>query len=252
MKNQEFNFDPKESGEPCLVKLQLFEGPLDLLLHLIKKNEVDIYDIPVAKITEQYLEYLDFMKELNLHVVGEYLVIAAELGLIKSRMLLPKSVVEEEEGEDPRAELVRRLVEYQRYKEAADDLWTTDILGRDVHKREINEADRMVNEEVEMLPVDLWALIEAFRDFYERRSEAWKNDISYTVEHISVEDKMAELIYKLKSRENMSFQDVINDCETKLEYVVCFLALLELIRSDSVQVYQEGPYGMIQLSYTGE
>ncbi|MCA9687739.1 MAG: segregation/condensation protein A, partial [Myxococcales bacterium] len=107
-----------QTREPCLVRVQLFEGPLDLLLHLIKKNEVDIYDIPIAVITEQYIEYLEFMKDIDLQVVGEYLVIAAELSLIKSRMLLPKPVIEEDET-DPRAELVKRLIEYQKYKDAA-------------------------------------------------------------------------------------------------------------------------------------
>ncbi|MGB2693364.1 MAG: segregation/condensation protein A, partial [Thermodesulfobacteriota bacterium] len=117
-----------QNPEPCLVKVQLFEGPLDLLLHLIKKNDLDIYDIPIAKITEQYIEYLEFMKVLNLQFAGEYLVIAAELSLIKSKMLLPKPVIEEEE-EDPRAELVRRLIEYQVYKDAAADLVGRDVLG---------------------------------------------------------------------------------------------------------------------------
>ena len=161
-----------QNTEPCLVKVQLFEGPLDLLLHLIKKNDLDIYDIPIAKITEQYIEYLEFMKVLNLQFAGEYLVIAAELSLIKSKMLLPKPVIEEEE-EDPRAELIRRLIEYQVYKDAATDLVGRDVLGRDVFKREYIDNSYEQDEEVELIPVDLWSLIEAFRDFYQRRSYLW-------------------------------------------------------------------------------
>jgi len=167
MTDLNINQDEIQNPEPCLVKVQLFEGPLDLLLHLIKKNEVDIYDIPIAKITEQYIEYLEFMKVLNLQYAGEYLVIAAELSLIKSKMLLPKPVIEEEE-ENPRDELVRRLIEYQVYKDASIDLLGKDILGRDVFKREYIETSLEYDEEVELVPVDLWALIEAFREFYQR------------------------------------------------------------------------------------
>ena len=188
-----------ENPEPCLVKVQLFEGPLDLLLHLIKKNEVDIYDIPIARITEQYIEYLEFMKVLNLQFAGEYLVIAAELSLIKSKMLLPKPVVEEEEGEDPRAELVRRLLEYQVYKDAGTDLIGRDILGRDVFKRDNIDLVEY-DEEVELIPVDLWSLIEAFREFYKRRSYLWAEEIAFEAETISIEDKIEQVIYRLQSK----------------------------------------------------
>jgi segregation and condensation protein A len=240
-----------QNPEPCLVKVQLFEGPLDLLLHLIKKNEVDIYDIPIAKITEQYIEYLEFMKVLNLQFAGEYLVIAAELSLIKSKMLLPKPVIEEEE-EDPRAELVRRLIEYQVYKDAAGDLVARDVLGRDVFKREYVDNSFDQPEEVELIPVDLWSLIEAFRDFYKRRSYLWAEEISYEAESMSIEDKIEQVIVRLKSRPQIKFDELFDECSSRFDLVLTFLALLELARSENVEVVQDSPESSILITYSGE
>jgi segregation and condensation protein A len=240
-----------QNPEPCLVKVQLFEGPLDLLLHLIKKNEVDIYDIPIAKITEQYIEYLEFMKVLNLQFAGEYLVIAAELSLIKSKMLLPKPVIEEEE-EDPRAELVRRLIEYQVYKDAATDLSGRDVLGRDVFKRDYIDTFFEQEEEVELIPVDLWSLIEAFREFYKRRSYLWAEEISFESESISIDDKIEHVIMRLQEKPHLRFDELFDDCSSKFDLVITFLALLELARMDNVDVVQESPDSSILISYSGE
>jgi len=240
-----------QNPEPCLVKVQLFEGPLDLLLHLIKKNEVDIYDIPIAKITEQYIEYLEFMKVLNLQFAGEYLVIAAELSLIKSKMLLPKPVIEEEE-EDPRAELVRRLIEYQVYKDAAGDLVARDVLGRDVFKREYVDNSFDQTEEVELIPVDMWSLIEAFRDFYKRRSYLWAEEISYEAESMSIDDKIGQVILRLKSKPQMKFDELFDECSSRFDLVLTFLALLELARSENVEVVQDSPESSILITYSGE
>lgn len=237
--------------EPCLIKVELFEGPLDLLLHLIKKNEVDIYDIPIAAITEQYIEYLEFMKDLDLQVVGEYLVIAAELSLIKSRMLLPKPVIEEDD-EDPRAELVRRLIEYQKYKDAAGDLVERSILGRDVFKRDFETVEYKSEEEVELVPVDLWALIETFREFYNRRSYLWTEDIVYKVESVTLEEKIQEVLAKLKSRISLSFREFLDDCSSKFDLILTFLAILELARSEGVRITQESHGGDIFISHAGE
>ena len=245
------NQEQLENPEPCLVKVQLFEGPLDLLLHLIKKNEVDIYDIPIAAITEQYIEYLEFMKVLNLQFAGEYLVIAAELSLIKSKMLLPKPVIEEEE-EDPRAELVRRLIEYQVYKDAATDLTSRDVLGRDVFKRDYIDNSFEQSEEVELIPVDMWSLIEAFREFYKRRSYLWAEEVSFEVETISIEDKIEQVIQRLETSPQMKFEDLFDDCSTKFDVVITFLALLELSRTDNIEVVQESPDSTILITYSGE
>ena len=226
------------SHEPCLIKTGLFEGPLDLLLHLIKKNEVDIYDIPIAVITEQYIEYLELMKELDLQVV-------------KSKMLLPKPVIEEDEI-DPRAELVRRLIEYQRYRDAANELIGREILGRDVFKRDFDMTRYETEEEIELVPVDLWSLIETFRDFYRKRSHLWAEQIVYEVESITVEEKITEVLVKLKDRLLINFEDFLEECKTKIELVVTFLAILELARMDNVGVVQELPGTPILISYLGE
>lgn len=241
-----------ETPEPCLVKVQLFEGPLDLLLHLIKKNEVDIYDIPIAKITEQYIEYLELMKVLNLQFAGEYLVIAAELSLVKSKMLLPKPVIMEEEEEDPRAELVRRLIEYQIYKDAATDLMGKDVLGRDVFKREYIETSLEHNEEVELVHVDLWALIEAFREFYNRRSYLWAEDISFKAESVTIDEKIELVLELLKTKHQLKFEELFDECSSILDLVITFLALLELARTENVEVVQDSPDSSILIAYSGE
>lgn len=243
--------DSMQVKEPCLIKLQLFEGPLDLLLHLIKKNEVDIYDIPIAVITDQYIEYLELMKDMNLEVVGEYLVIAAELSLIKSRMLLPKPVVEEDE-EDPRAELVRRLIEYQKYKDAARDLIGREILGRDVFKRDFDGSEIEIEEEVELVPVDLWSLIETFKEFYQRRSYLWAEEIVFEIEGVTIEEKIDQVLEKLKENSTLKFEELFDECSSKFDMVITFLALLELARMKNILVAQENPHSSILISYSGE
>jgi len=233
-----------------LIKLQAFEGPLDLLLYLIKKNEVNIYDIPIAVITEQYLMYLEVMRELNLEIVGDYLMIAAELGLIKSKMLLPKPEIEEEE-EDPRAELVRRLLEYQRYKEAAGTLLAFDILERDVFTRIIQDEDDTdgINQPVK---TDLWSLIEAFRAIWNRKDFSSISNISLELELITLEHKTAELIIKLKTYKNMLFEELFSENPTRFEIVITFLAVLELIKSGLLIAYQDFSYSPIQILYVGD
>ncbi|MGH7799286.1 MAG: segregation and condensation protein A [Thermodesulfobacteriota bacterium] len=238
------------STEPCLIKLQAFEGPLDLLLYLIKKNEVNIYDIPIAVITEQYLVYLEVMRELNLEIVGDYLMIAAELGLIKSKMLLPKPEVEEEE-EDPRAELIRRLLEYRRYKEAAGTLLAFDILERDVFTRIIQDEDDSdeINQPVR---TDLWSLIEAFRAIWNRRDFSSISNISLELELVTLEQKTAEMITKLKTHKNVLFEELFSENPPRFEIVITFLAVLELIKSGLLIAYQDFPYSPIQILYVGD
>ncbi len=239
-----------QKSEPCLIKVQLFEGPLDFLLHLIKKNEIDINDIPVAAITEQYIDYLELMKEMNLEIAGGYLVIAADLSLIKSKMLLPKPIIEENEI-DPRSDLVKRLIQYQIYKDAASDLVNRHILGRDVFKREADESDPLM-EEVEIGRVDLWGLIEAFRDFYKRRSYVWAEGIVYEAEHIKIEDKMQEVLEELGRRQILSLKEFLMECSSKLDLVITFLSLLELIRMQTIHIVQQLPDSSILVRYLGE
>ncbi len=241
------------SSEPYLVRLEVFEGPLDLLLYLIKKNEVDIYDIPVAMITEQYLEYLEMMKELNLEVVGDYLVIAAELGRIKSNMLLPKPEPENEEDDlDPRAELVRRLVEYQRYKDAALKLLDFQILERDVFTNAYQDDDDQADNANPMIKADLWALMDAIRDIYKRRNYSWPDSIKFEIDNVTIEEKIEEVVSRIKSEGNILFEQFFDGVSSNFELVLTFLSVLELVRMRVIGVFQDTPYSSIRLVYLGE
>ncbi|MBW1822985.1 MAG: segregation/condensation protein A [Deltaproteobacteria bacterium] len=231
------------------VMLDIFEGPLDLLLYLIKKNEVDIYAIPIAVITDQYLEYLDLMKALNLDVVGEFLVMAATLTAIKSRMLLPPSEDEEEgdEGIDPRAELMEHLLEYQRYKEAAHQLKDRELLEKDIFTRlQPEEQSLQVDKDTAVIEVNLFDLVDALRKVIERKDLAG-DFMEVTVEKISVKDKMVAILEKLKENQQITFQSLFDEVTTKYEIIVAFLSILELMRLRAVKVFQVHPYGEIRV-----
>ena len=226
------------------VNLDIFEGPLDLLLYLIKKNEVDIYDIPIAVITEQYLQYLDLMKVLNLDIVGEFLVMSATLIKIKSKMLLPPSEDddEEEEGIDPRAELMEHLLEYQRYKEAALRLKNRELLEKDLFVRgQGEEQTTEVDEENRVIDVSLFDLVDALKKVIERKDLS-DDLMEVTVEKISVKDKMVEVLQKLKETQHIIFQSLFDDLSTRYEIIVTFLAILELMKLRAVKVFQVHPY----------
>jgi segregation and condensation protein A len=230
------------------IRLPEFEGPLDLLLYLIRKNEVDIHDIPIAPITRQYMEYLDLMKELNLDVAGEFMVMAATLIHIKSKMLVPVNPTEaegEEEAEDPRDELVRRLLEFQRYKEAAGLLH---------QKREIRAATWIRPDTAlpafdeageEMLEAGLYDLIGAFKELLERR----KTLLAHEVEHEgkSVEERMEELLALLREGQSLEFLELFASEGSKAGMILTFLALLELIRLKRIKVYQRRLFGPIRV-----
>jgi len=227
------------------VKLEIFEGPLDLLLHLIKKNEVSITDIPIATITEQYLATIELMQSLNLDVAGEFLVMAATLIHIKSRMLLPpgEEEDEEEEGGDPREELARRLLEYQRFKEAAEELEKRDVLKRDVFVRPAE-----VPEEVEpggFEGVSLFDLISALRHVLERFPKERIHEV--TLERITVREKMNFLLDDLHRRGKIIFQSLFETAASRLEVVVTFLAMLELVKIRAIRILQEEKEGPIAI-----
>ena len=239
-----------DSPETCLVKVQAFEGPLDLLLHLIKKHEINIYDIPISLITEQYLEYLEMMKELNLEIVGDYLIIAAELGHIKSKMLLPEPPDDEIEEDDPRADLVRRLIEYQRYQEAAEQFSKLEALDRDVFTRSYQDnADDRTNQ---LLKVDLWSLIDSFREVFKRRNLNISEGIQFDVETVTLDERILEVTSILISKKEMRFEDLFRHNASRLELIITFLAILELIKTHTISAYQEFPFGPINLAYMGE
>jgi len=228
-------------------RLEGFEGPLDLLLHLIQKNELDIFNIPIALITGQYLEYLQLMKVLNLDIAGEYLLMASTLLHIKSRMLLPKSSEgEEETEEDPRAELMRRLLEYQKYKEAALELEKRPLLDRDVFIR-LMPAGAEEEPEEEKVEVNLLDLIEAFRKMLERVKPEGVHEV--VLELISVEDKIEEILALLE-RENRSvaFHRLFPEQVSRRVVVITLLAILELVKMKRIRIFQMTPFETIRVS----
>jgi segregation and condensation protein A len=223
------------------VKLSVFEGPLDLLLHLIRMNEVEITDIPIARIADQYLEYLDLMRELNIDVASDYLVMAATLAWIKSRMLLPPDdSEEEEEGGDPRAELVARLLEYQRFKEVAAELGERTRLGRDVFAAQGTEPERPDESERE-IEVGLLQLLEAFRRVLAvSRHSGAAHELE--TEPISVRDCMVACMQTLAGRDFVEFEELFRDAEGQVPsrsvVVGTFLAILELARLAALRIFQ--------------
>lgn len=223
------------------VKLDAFEGPLDLLLHLIKKEELDIYDIPIARVTRQYLEYIEIMRMLDLDVAGEFLVMASDLMRIKSRMLLPKPEEEEEEG-DPRAELVRRLIEYRKYKEVAKRLKDREGERFEVYTRGWRPE---VEDEpiVEVQEASVFQLLDVMRTVMFRFGQEQIHRV--TREEIKVEQKIDELLRDMESVEMISFREYVEACRSKLEVLVVFIALLELIRQGRVKVVQRFAFGDI-------
>jgi segregation and condensation protein A len=231
-------------ADPYTVKLEIFEGPLDLLLHLIKRNQVDIYDIPIATITDQYLDYLDMMRTLNLDVAGDFLLMAATLLQIKSKMLLPLPPEEEEaEEEDPRAALVTRLLEYQKYKEAAAELHERDILDRDIF---VHEDEAEVFEDRRLMEVGVFDLVEALRDVLDRSSPEAAYDL--TLDRITIEERIAHILETVKSqRRGLAFTSLFSGASSKEDIIVTFLALLELIRMRMIKVYQRAPFGTIEI-----
>jgi len=233
---------------PLKVRLETFEGPLDLLLYLIKKNEIDIYDIPISAITQQYLEYLEMMKNLNLDVAGDFLLMAATLLHIKSKMLLPAT--EEEEGEkeeeDPRAELVRRLLEYQRFKEAAQQLVKGPLLDREVFVRSFFGESLAGKEEEEVSgEVTLFDLLEVMKKVLEGLPAEDFQEIS--VEQLNIKDKILQIMERLWESESLAFTELYTASTSRKEIIVTFLALLELLRLRMIRVYQGETFGAIRV-----
>ena len=228
----------EESG--YAVKLPVFEGPLDLLLHLIRQNEVEITEIPIAQISQQYLQYLELMRELNLDVAGEYLVMAASLALIKSRMLLPQEAEDEEgEGFDPRAELIARLLEYERYKEVAEGLSKRRLLGRDVYSAR-SLALEPVPEGQREIEVGLFELIDAFRLVLENASSGHVHEVE--TEPVSVRDRMVLVMERLDASDSLEFNRIFETesggVPSRMMIVATFLGILELARLAALHLYQ--------------
>jgi segregation and condensation protein A len=229
------------------VRLSNFEGPLDLLLHLIKKHEVDIYDIPISLITSQYLEYLELMTELNLDTVGEFLVMAATLIHIKSRTLLPRPDPKQEDPEeDPREALVRRLLEHQKFKAAAELLHEKEIQrSAQWHRPDAVVADVVGQAPEPEVEIDLFSLMAAFRQVLERAKQRPK--VMLPPEQIPIEVRIEQLLHRLSETEACGFEDLFEDVQTRSGMVVTFLALLEMIRLKLIRVFQQASFGAIRV-----
>jgi segregation and condensation protein A len=251
---------PGGKDSPYAVKLPVFEGPLDLLLHLIRESEVEITDIPIARISEQYLATIEVMRELDLDVAGEFLLMAATLAWIKSRMLLPPDGLETEgEGPDPRAELVARLLEYQRFKEVAGELAGRRWLGRDVFEAHALEIEPRPEAERE-IEVGLFQLIEAYRRVLARAGpSAAPHEVE--VETVTVRERMMVVMKALELRASLEFSECLLGSEgappSRAVFVATFLAILELSRLAALRIYQgvdeRGvPHGAIHLRRSDE
>jgi len=230
------------------VKLEIYEGPLDLLLHLIKKNEVDINDIPIALITSQYLEYLKLMESLNIELAGEFLVMAATLTQIKSKLLLPSP--DEEAGleeEDPRLAIIRPLLEYMKIKDAAGLLERREILNRDVFARGVSPEETGFENREELLSVSLFDLIDSFRLLIQKKQP--DTGLQIILETQNIEDRIAEIISRMKETPELSFEDLFVHYRHRRELILTFLALLELVRLGWLRLFQHSLTKKITVFY---
>jgi len=229
------------------VKLEIFEGPMDLLLHLIKKHELDIYDIPIAPITRQYLEYIELMKSLDMEIAGDFLVMASTLTHIKSKMLLPppENPDDDDEGADPRAELIRRLLEYKRFKDAAASLEQRENDWSKVYTRETEVTPELPPDDQPLLfDFHLFDLLAALKDVLNRVPDA---GIEITAEAVSITDKIATILARLESVDSLLFADLFDGSTTKAHIIATFMALLELMKNRIVRAVQIEQFGAIRL-----
>ncbi|MCS6805723.1 MAG: segregation/condensation protein A [Acidobacteriota bacterium] len=223
------------------VKLEIFEGPLDLLLHLIKREQVSIYDIPIARITEQYLEYLRLMQEMDIAVASDFLVMAATLIYIKTKMLLPRApdLEEGEEAEDPRQQLVQQLLEYQKYKAAAEMLWSKAEVEQAIFVRSSTQVEGSEHE----VAATVYDLFEAFR----RTMERLKATIALEIEReeVTMAEKIAELRHRLKTEARLDITRMLEEARSTSELIAIFLAVLELVKQSVIQLIQQTAFGQI-------
>jgi segregation and condensation protein A len=225
------------------VILEAFEGPLDLLLYLIRRQNLDILDIDVAEITKQYMGYIELMASIQLELAAEYLVMAAMLAEIKSRMLLPRQQSEEEDEEDPRAELIKRLQEYERFKQAAEDIDELPRMGRDIHRATAEAPDR--DQQRPLPEVDMRELVAALADVL-KRSEMFESH-QVEMEKLSTRERMSQVMDNLRDNQFVPFVALFTLEEGRLGVVVTFLAIMELIKESLVEIVQSESFGPIHV-----
>jgi segregation and condensation protein A len=227
------------------ITLPAFDGPMDLLLHLIKEHELDIYDIPISKITKEYLAYLEILESLNLEIAGDFLVMAATLMQIKSRMLLPSEPTEEEEAEDPRAELMRRLLEYKKFKDAAEQLSAMEKVRTRLFPRMVAQDLKEVGEEEHLEEVTLFGLLAAFKDVLIHTQEDPTAELVRP--EITVTQKINDVMDMLQASKKIKFKPMLMACRSKIEKIICLLALLELMRLKLVKAFQNKIFDEIEI-----
>jgi segregation and condensation protein A len=236
------------AATPYRVKLSdIFEGPMDLLVHLIKKNEVNIYDIPIALVTEQYLQYLEWMDALNIDYAAEFVVMASTLTQIKSRLLLPVHPEEEGEEEDPRQAIVRPLLEYLKLKSAAEQLGERPLLGEDTFTRPAKPAALAVAGDEEVIKIGLFELIDAFQRILSGLPEDAR--IEFTADTISVKERISQIADELEARGSLTFFELFSDHPSRSEIVVTFLAILEMVKLALIRLVQHVNSGIIRIFY---
>ena len=243
------DYDATEQTElPYQVRIENFEGPLDLLLHLIKKSEINIYDIPIHLIAQQYLTYIEAMEDLNLTVAGEFLVMAATLLQIKAKMLLPadEMAADDEDGPDPREELVRRLLEYKKFKDAARQLDEHERLWREIYSREQSPAVEMKSDETLLDNVCLFDLVDVLHGVLARNPG--KTLMEILPDNLTVRERMNAILEMLEEQESVNFVELFEPSCHRLVIIVTFLALLELIRLRTARVFQAEHFGPILVS----
>ncbi|RTZ99991.1 MAG: chromosome segregation protein ScpA [Deltaproteobacteria bacterium] len=230
------------------VKLDdVFEGPMDLLVHLIKKNEVNIYDIPIALITDQYLEYLEWIKAMNIDLAGSFILMAATLAQIKSKMLLPVHDDDDDDDDDPRMEIIRPLNEYLQMKAAAEQLSQRDLLGQNTFTRSVPDMDIQPDSEDTYIQVGLFELIDAFRQILIDLDAEQQMDFS--AERISIKDRINQIVEILEEKKSVTFIELFTQPVHKSDVVITFLAILEMVKLNLLNIAQHTQTGIIRLFY---
>lgn len=244
--NLDQDFKSASEKEEITIRLEAFEGPLDLLLHLIKKEEVDIQDIPIARITEQYLEYIQVMRDLNINLAGDWLMMAATLIYIKSRMLVPQepdTAIQEEEAEDPRTELVYQLLEHQKFKNAAEMLHTREEVENAVWN---NPPSEILDDGKEVVSVTLFDLLQAFHEVVKRFEDQFVLEVMQ--DEVTIEQQIVDIRKRFLVHDQIMFSTFFAEARSKQHLIVIFLALLELVRLREVWLHQQNAFSEIQIS----
>jgi segregation and condensation protein A len=225
---------------------EIFEGPMDLMVHLIRKNDLDIYDIPIALITDQYLQYLELMRAMNIDYAGDFLLMASTLTQIKSRMLLPTHDGEEED-EDPMQEITRPLLEYLQMKSAADQLIERNLLGENTFVRNPSRDEFLTNPDDEFIKIGLFELIDAFQKILERIPDGHR--VELTADEISVKDKISQIVEILEAKTSITFLELFSDNPDKHEVIITFLAILEMVKLTLIRIIQNVKTGILRIIY---